>query len=231
MNKSFLVRTLVSGFITLLVLILTSALGLWQYAESQREDIQNEVLNAPAKEISSVHTPGDYVPENVFAQQVQDSGILNCSNSINVTTATVRGKVCLLEIENELPIAVLFSEPLKVFSENEVEIIGRLQPAQSYEPVPLGALESRLESELNIHALVQHYKTSLYDGFILVESIQQNGASQQIEIKRDLLILPPAGVEVRNLFYAWQWWIFAGFALLLWAKYVSDEWRKERTSE
>ena len=231
MNKSFLVRTLVSGFITLLVLILTSALGLWQYAESQREDIQNEVLNAPAKEISSVHTPGDYVLENVFAQQVQDSGILNCSDSINVTTATVRGKVCLLEIENELPIAVLFSEPFKVVSENEVEIIGRLQPAQSYEPVPLGALESRIESELNIHALVQHYKTSLYDGFILVESIQQKGASQRIEIKRDLLILPPAGVEVRNLFYAWQWWIFAGFALLLWAKYVSDEWRKERISE
>ncbi|MEN9923153.1 MAG: hypothetical protein RIS09_667 [Actinomycetota bacterium] len=231
MNKSFVIRTLVSGFITLLILIVTSALGLWQYAESQRDDIQNEVLNAPAKEISSVHTSGDYVLENVFAQQVQDRGILNCNDSINVTTATVSGTVCLLEIENELPIALLFSEPLEIITNGEVEVVGRLQPAQSYEPVPLGALGTTLQTELNIHALVHHFETSLYDGFVMVESIQQDAESQQFEMKRERLILPPAGVDVRNLFYAWQWWIFAGFAVLLWSKYVSDEWRKDGRSE
>jgi hypothetical protein len=41
---------------------------------------------------------------------------------------------------------------------------------------------------------------------------------------------PPtdASVNILNIFYAFQWIIFAAFALYFWYRLVKDEWEKER---
>lgn len=227
MNKSFALRTLVSGVLTLAILGFTSALGVWQYSQSQRDDIQREVLNASPVALTEIHTPEEFVDERVFARRVILEGTLDCERSLQLTSQTISGELCLFDNANLLPIVVFLNESLSVdTADKSVRLIGRLQPAQSYEPVSFKVFADDSIDEINIHALVLHYQQSIYDGFVVVESIQSEDDQQEWTIDEPLLILPPAGIEFRNLFYAWQWWIFAGFALLLWVKYVRDEWRK-----
>lgn len=231
MNKQFLIRLVVSGFIALLIIGFTSALGLWQFAQSERVDIQNEVLNAQPVALSQIHESESYVQESTFARRVTLQGTLSCDDSLDLRSETIQGRLCLFENSNDLPIVVfLGNTSTGQFEEIPLTIQGRLQPAQSYEPLALGQMPETSLTELNIHALVHHYKQSLYDGFVIVQSITSDTETLDVTIDEELLILPPAGIDIRNLFYAWQWWIFAGFTLLLWLKYVRDEWRKHAES-
>lgn len=229
MNKSFLLRVLISGLLALLVLGCTSALGVWQYSQSQRDDIQKEVLGASPVALEVIHTPEAFVQERAFARQVQLKGMLDCAKSLQLTSKSFVGTLCLFKNMNDLPIVVLLNEDVTIdISVDTLSLIGRLQPAQSYEPITFNVFDDTSLSEINIHALVHFYQQNLYDGFVVVESIESENEQQVFSVDEGLLILPPAGIEFRNLFYAWQWWIFAGFTLLLWAKYVRDEWRKHQ---
>lgn len=214
---------------TLAILGFTSALGVWQYSQSQRDDIQQEVLNASPVTLTAIHAPEEFVQENVFARRVTLEGTLDCEKSLEITSITIVGDLCLFKNANALPIVVFLTEPVTIDTVNKsVGLIGRLQPAQSYEPVSFSPSAKDSIAEVNIHELVQHYQQNIYDGFVVVESIQSDVGQQEWKHDVSLLILPPAGIEFRNLFYAWQWWIFAGFALLLWVKYVRDEWQKHQ---
>jgi hypothetical protein len=228
MNSQFVLRTVLSGLVTLLVLISTSLLGIWQYSESQREDIQDKVLSLKPSELSELHQPEEFLQENVFARSVMLDGILECQNSLVLNSGTIDGTLCLFKNLDTLPIVVYLEDTLTLDVVNrEIQVIGRIQPSQSYEPVSQGTLNGSEITEVNIHLLVEHYKQSLYDGFVIVQLVLSGSESQEFEIQESGLILPPAGIEFRNLFYAWQWWIFAGFTLLLWLKYVRDEWQKQ----
>jgi len=229
MNKSFLLRVLISGLLALFVLCCTSALGVWQYSQSQRDDIQKEVLGASPVALEVIHAPEAFVQERAFARPVQLQGKLDCTKSLQLTSETFAGTLCVFNNMNDRPIVVLFNEDVSIdVGATTLSLIGRLQPAQSYEPVRFNVLKDTSLSEINIHALVYFYQENLYDGFVVVESIEGENEQQVFSVDEGLLILPPAGIEFRNLFYAWQWWIFAGFTLLLWAKYVRDEWRKHQ---
>lgn len=228
MNRQFVLRTVLSGILTLLVLIFTSLLGLWQYSESKREDIQSVVLAAKPVALTKLHQPEEFLQENVFARRVTLEGLLDCQDSLVLNSQTIDGTLCLFKNLNTLPIVVYLKDALTLDVANrEVQIEGRLQPSQSYEPVSQRSVNSNEIMEVNIHQLVEHYKQSLYDGFVIVHTISSGSDIQEYEILESALILPPAGIEFRNLFYAWQWWIFTGFALLLWVKYVRDEWQKQ----
>lgn len=228
MNRHFVLRTVFSGILTFLVLILTSLLGIWQYSESQREDIQDKVLSLKPSELNEIHQPEEFLREKVFARSVMLEGTLDCQNSLVLNSGTIDGTLCLFKNLSGLPIVVYLQDALTLDVANkEVQIFGRIQPSQSYEPVSRGTLNGNEITEVNIHLLVEHYKQSLYDGFVIVQLVLCDSESQEFEIQESSLILPPAGIEFRNLFYAWQWWIFAGFALLLWSKYVRDEWQKQ----
>jgi cytochrome oxidase assembly protein ShyY1 len=231
MNKQFLIRVAVSGFITILVIGFTSALGLWQFSQSERVDIQNEVLNASPVALSQIHKPETYVQESTFARRVTLQGTLSCKDSLDLRSKTIKGRLCVFENSNDLPIVVFLGNTSTTqFEASPLKIQGRLQPAQSYEPLALGQMPKTSLTELNIHALVHHYKQSLYDGFVIVQSVTSDTETLDVSFDEKLLILPPAGIDIRSLFYAWQWWIFSGFALLLWVKYVRDEWRKHTES-
>lgn len=225
MNKHFLLRALISGSVTLLVLGFTSALGVWQYSQSQRDDIRIQTLNRKPVTLTEIHAPEAFVQENVFARRVELTGALDCESSLSVSSATIKGTLCLFQNLDALPIVIFLPQAITIDTTDTLTLTGRLQPAQSYEPVSFKPLDDSL-SEINIHQLVNYYKQSLYDGFVFVESIQSDVDQQSFNIDEGLLILPPAGIEFRNLFYAWQWWLFAGFALVLWVKYLRDEWRK-----
>jgi cytochrome oxidase assembly protein ShyY1 len=66
---------------------------------------------------------------------------------------------------------------------------------------------------INTDDLVLRWKSNVRDGYVLIER----------DVPQRLVVLPPVGIDIRNLFYAWQWWIFAIFAVFLYSRFVRDE--------
>ncbi len=72
--------------------------------------------------------------------------------------------------------------------------------------------------------MVEHVDADLYSGFV-VERGAEDGLSQ----------VTPASIpkvsnttSLRNLLYAFQWWIFAGLAIFIWVRWCRDALERER---
>lgn len=66
---------------------------------------------------------------------------------------------------------------------------------------------------INTDDLVLRWKADVRDGYVLVTR----------DVSKELFVLPPVGIDIRNLFYAWQWWLFAGFTIFIYSRFVQDE--------
>jgi cytochrome oxidase assembly protein ShyY1 len=69
----------------------------------------------------------------------------------------------------------------------------------------------------------------IYSGYLVVSSSQPSQADAIVLLDRPS-IEGGDGLNLQNLFYALQWWIFGGFAVLLWLRLVRDETRGEEKS-
>jgi cytochrome oxidase assembly protein ShyY1 len=101
----------------------------------------------------------------------------------------------------------------------EVTLQGFLQAGESFEraDLPQGQLAAIAPGQL-----VNLWGGPLYTGYLVV--------SDPVDAGVDRLpppTLPGGGLNLQNLAYALQWWIFGGFAVLLWSRLVRDEARAE----
>jgi cytochrome oxidase assembly protein ShyY1 len=71
--------------------------------------------------------------------------------------------------------------------------------------------------------LVNRWGGPMYTGYLLLEDGSDAGAGLRAVPPPE----PPASWDLQNLAYALQWWLFGGFAVLLWARLVRDEARRE----
>ena len=101
-----------------------------------------------------------------------------------------------------------------------VQVTGYLQSGEagSATDLPEGQVGAVAPGEL-----VNRWGGPIYSGYLVVSAMDpaQDDA---------LALLPPptvpgGGLNVQNLGYALQWWIFGGFAVLLWVRLVRDETR------
>jgi cytochrome oxidase assembly protein ShyY1 len=113
-----------------------------------------------------------------------------------------------------------------------VALEGVLQPD---EPPAQSAPDGDRLGSLDVADLVNRWGTPIYNGFVVLVSQRADvraGAAQP------QLVPPPApqahGIAWRNAAYAVQWWVFAGFALVMWWRMVQQAARDEaaaRTEE
>ncbi|MEY2634932.1 MAG: hypothetical protein RIS75_872 [Actinomycetota bacterium] len=219
-------------------LIATAGLGVWQYSVAHRNDISQQVLQASATSLTSVSTLGEYVGEQNYGQLVSFEGELDCGNYLLVTldSKTSPWLICPLKLSDETLVAVVIGEhPLEKSQEItepfSVKISGRIQPAQDtaqlspiYQPENMHVVEY-----LNTDDLVIRWQSDVRDGYVVMTAIEAETDVARLagltRVSGEALVLPPVGIEIRNLFYAWQWWIFAAFAVFIWFRFVRDEIR------
>jgi cytochrome oxidase assembly protein ShyY1 len=81
-------------------------------------------------------------------------------------------------------------------------------------------------TSLRVADLVQRVDVDLYGAYAVAQQ-GQDGLEAA-----DLDQLPPVGqfTAVRNLLYAFEWWIFGGFAVFVWWRYLRDELDAEDTA-
>lgn len=99
-----------------------------------------------------------------------------------------------------------------------VHVVGSLQPSE------VGGIDRDLSDDrvpsLSTASLVGDVGTDLYSGFVVLTHQTPAPTLRPAE--------PPApaasfGAGLRNLMYAVQWWVFAGFVVFMWWRIVREE--------
>ena len=82
--------------------------------------------------------------------------------------------------------------------------------------------------EMRIASIVEHVDVDLYSGYVVAEPPTTEG----------LAAVPPESVpkvssstSLRNILYAFQWWVFGGFALYIWFRWCRDTVEQSRAEE
>jgi cytochrome oxidase assembly protein ShyY1 len=106
------------------------------------------------------------------------------------------------------------------------EVVGWLQPADS-DGAPDSDPSDDVLPELRTADLVQRVHQDLYDGYVVAE--RPTDGLQRAALDR----LPDAGTftSLRNFLYALEWWVFAGFAVFLWWRHVTEVTAEEAAVE
>lgn len=224
MKKEFFRRFVISTALMLMALSVTAGLGIWQYTVAYRNNVVSLVAEKPAVALAEVSTIGEYLFEASYGQAVRVTGDLDCSDSVIIDFDGNRDawQVCRIDLTDGTSLAAAFAKAPNG-SYQSVDLTGRIQPAHSVDAMPARYIAEPAVSAINTDDLVLRWQKTTHDGYLfLQQSIDLPGAEY---LSEDLIEWPPVGIQMRNLFYAWQWWIFAAFTLFIWAKFTLDDYR------
>lgn len=106
----------------------------------------------------------------------------------------------------------------------ETNLIGWLQASEStlYQELPAGQTNSISSAEL-----ANLWGGPIYGGYLVVQESDPVDTEAITKLPRPS-IEGSEGLNTQNLFYALQWWVFGGFAVLLWLRLVIDEARRSK---
>jgi cytochrome oxidase assembly protein ShyY1 len=110
-----------------------------------------------------------------------------------------------------------------------VSVTGVLQPSEppvDLAPGQTSGLPAGQVARVDVTDLVNRWPYRLLTGYLVLQS-QQPAPSGPVPAP--VTVQPPkAGLALRNISYAVQWWLFAGFGLFMWWRLVRDD-HLERT--
>lgn len=110
-----------------------------------------------------------------------------------------------------------------------VRVTGYLQASEATGP---GGEPSGQTDSISTGALVNTWGGPIYSGYVVLSA---SDPAQVAAADGGPVPLPRptveggTGLNLQNAFYALQWWVFGGFAVLLWARTVRDEAAGGRT--
>ena len=225
-------------------------LGLWQL------DVWKAHRAAEARDISSVQPvaldkllgPDDPFPSSAVGHPVDLTGAWLPGSTFYVTDRRLDGRtgywvvtpvaVCeqpaacktgsaLLVVRGWTPDPADAPPPPK----GEVRLTGWLQPAEGSGVPDPDPADDRLP-ELRIADAIQRVDQDLYGAYLIArEAAPQDALAGLERVTPESLPKPSSATGLRNLLYAVQWWVFAGFAVFVWWRWARDEvqqWRRSR---
>lgn len=223
-----------------LVLTATAGLlGFWQW-ESWQDRRAAEALDLTQLEpvpLSDVLGPDDPFPGDVVGRPVTVSGVWVPSGTVLVEGREHEGRqgywvVTPLAVGDDagapaLPVVRGWIEDpadLPDSEEGSAELTAWLQPPEGSTALSDSDPTDDIIPQVRTADLIQHVDQDLY-GAYGVATEPTPGL-----VAADLEALPDAGrfTALRNLLYALEWWVFAGFAAFLWWRYLADAIQRER---
>lgn len=105
---------------------------------------------------------------------------------------------------------------------------GWLQPPEGSGRPDLDPRDDRLP-EVRIADAIQRVDQDLYGAYLIARTVEPASALQGLQpVTPASLPSPDSTTGLRNLLYAIQWWVFAGFALFVWWRWAKDELERSR---
>ncbi len=211
----------------LLVLVLlgsATALGLWQYdsGQAQRDAAALDLTRADPLPLDDVLGPDDPFPAPSVGQPVTVTGTWVPDATVYVERESGFWVVTPLAVAGTgspaLPVVRGVSDqPSADPIDGEAELTGWLQPAEGTGAVDPDPTDDVLP-QLRVADLVQRVDQDLYSGYAVATEPTAGLAPASLEQ------LPDAGrfTGLRNFLYALEWWVFGGFAVFVWVRYLLD---------
>ncbi|GAA2736929.1 SURF1 family protein [Pedococcus aerophilus] len=118
----------------------------------------------------------------------------------------------------------------------KVSVDGSLAPGESPAEAPTGmpAWPQEALGSIDLSILVNRWPGDIYNAFIFAQS-ERTAAGLGLQPSTGLERVPPpevvGGLKWRNAAYAFQWWVFGGFAAFMWFRMVRDDAQHEREDE
>jgi len=203
-------------------------LGSWQFdaARSEREAAARDLTRADPVPLTDVLGPDDAFPAPSVGQPVTVSGEWVAGATVFVERDAGYWVVTPLAVDGAgaaLPVVRGVSEePAADPISGAAELTGWLQPAEGTGAVDADPSDDVLP-QLRVADLVQRVDQDLYSAYAVATEPTAGLAPARLEQ------LPDAGrlTGLRNVLYALEWWVFGGFAVFVWVKYLRDEAAQE----
>lgn len=236
----------------LLALVATTAavwLGLWQYDAWQtgRESQAVDRANATPETLDAVMSPDDPYPADAIGQPVEFRGRWLVDETFFVSGREDQDRtgywvvtpvaVCEAGCAPDNP-AMLVVRGWSPAAEDPgsspagtVELAGWLQPPEgsgTQDPDP----SDDVLPEVRIADAIQRVDQDLYGAYVIAEvapTRPTDGTSTLETVSPASLPEPSTFTGLRNLLYAFEWWVFGVFAVFIWWRWCTDEVRAVRS--
>ncbi len=111
--------------------------------------------------------------------------------------------------------------------EGEAAVVGRLLPPEA--PLVQRPVEGQVPS-LSTAELANRWDVRAYAAFVVATTVTAGGADVPFAAGMEPVVVGPQPQETPinwlNIFYAIEWFVFAGFAFFLWWRLVADDHRR-----
>ncbi len=218
----------------LMVLALAAAtgLGLWQLHawEAGRAAEARDLSAAAPLELSKVMGGDDPFPGQYLGQPVTFAGEWLPGGTLYVADRDRDGErgywvmTPVLVNESAMPVVRGWSaRPQAAEVRGPVEVAGWLQASEGTGAPDDDPLDAVIP-EMRIASVVEHVDADLYSGYVVARAATEGLAA----VSPDSVPKVSASTSLRNLLYAFQWWVFGAFAVYVWVRWCRDTWEQSR---
>jgi surfeit locus 1 family protein len=212
--------------VALAVTVAGVLLGMWQYGVWQhgREQSTATLSTAAPRPLDKVMTSDAAFPRDAVGQPVRFTGRWLPASTLYVDAHMSPGRDGVWAVT---PVAVC-DEHRPCREAPAVLVVRGWSPSRAQAPrPPSGTAEvsgwlqpgEGSSSPLRIVDQLQRVDRDLYGGYVISKSTTPG----LTRVTPANLPQPSAATSLRNLLYALEWWVFAGFAVYAWWRWCRDE--------
>lgn len=239
-------RFLALGLVAVAVAAVFVTLGLWQMSVAQNQGAAEQAAEQAARPevaLTQVLAPLQRFPAAEVGRQVVVQGSYRQAEQVLVPNRRLEGETGYWVLtplvvqdpdagESLLPVLrgfVTDPEQADRPPSTPVTVRGGLAPGEGPAELVEGAADLPADqlASVDLSVLANRWDGTLYPGFVFA------GAEDPVLTAPAVRPVPTPvfgsdGVDWRNLGYALQWWVFAGFGLFLFLRMVRDEHHRTR---
>ena len=223
--------------LTVLLVIVMAWLGWWQLGRAQaqaRPPAQSDHAPAPLDDLTA---PRQSLPGDAVGRLATASGAYDAGHQLLVADRERAGRpgfwlLTPLRLADGAALPVVRgwvanpADPAAAVPSGQVTVTGRLQPSEPPGPPAVEAPGGQV-STVTTAELVSVLPYPLYDGYLLLA--EQTPSSQAAPVAPPAP--PPGRLDLQNLAYALQWWLFALFTIFIWWRLLRDPRRDSLAAE
>ena len=213
----------------LVALAAAVALGLWQYGAwgQHRSEASHTLVDAKARALTEVMGPDSAFPGSQVGRPVTFSGRWLSSGTVYVDHRTHAGRTGYWVVtpvavgRSAMPVVRGWSAHADAAPvTGSVQVNGWLQPSEDVGTD--GSPHDQVVPTLSTAALAQYVDRDLYSAYVVARTATSGTTGLEAIGPPHT---PPVSVwtGLRNLLYAFQWWVFGGFAVFIWVRWCRDE--------
>jgi surfeit locus 1 family protein len=235
-------RLLLAHVVALVLVAVAVALGFWQLGAwtAEREAQAIDLTQEAPRPIADVVGPDDGFPADALGRPLDVTGTWVPEGSLVVTgrgtipdepgdgvwavtpVAVDGADAELLVVRGWAPSA----DALPEAPSGPVDLVVRMQPSQAEAGVADPDPTDAELPQLRIADAVQLTEADLYGGYAV--AAEPTPGLEPVEVPANAEVGPFTGLQ--NLLYAIEWWVFGGFAAVVWWRFTRDAVLAERSA-